>query len=271
MLKFVLKKLNSLFFLKFNQGINWFMTLYVNVSLFPLKDALKFPILIYGKCYTCCLDGKVIFEREIKKGLLIIGRTDPVRSFDSSSVINLAGKIVIKSNAEIRRGLHVQINPEASLELGENVFISDNSTIICTTHIKIGDNTQIGNNCTLMDTDFHYIINTISNQVHQARKPIIIGKNNWIAGYNVVKKGAITPEGTILAGPYSMIGKDYSQKIREYSIIGGSPAKLISENYRRINNYMQQKMLNEYFTTHDTFYQYSSHTVLDKICSPNNF
>lgn len=131
MLKYILTKLNSLFYLKFNQSLNWFITFYVNVALLPLKDAMKFPILIYGKCYVCSLQGRIIFEDTIQKGLLIIGKSDPVRSFEGSTVINIAGDLLIKGKAEIRRGLHLQINPKATLELGNHVFIGDNTTITC--------------------------------------------------------------------------------------------------------------------------------------------
>lgn len=268
MLKIILKKINALLFLKFNQGLNRFMTLYVNVSLLPFKDAIKFPILIYGKCYACNLSGKIIFDKPIQKGLLVLGQTDPVRSFDKATVINLAGTVYVHGISEIRRGLHLQVNPNSSVELGNNVFIGDNVTIICSKSIKIGANTRIGNSCTFMDTDFHYIVNTITKTVHPASKSIDIGINNWIAGYNVIKKGAKTPKGTILAGPYSMIGKDYSLKINEYSIIGGSPAKLICENYRRINNSKQQAILHEYFQNNTDFYKYSDSVDFDVVCVP---
>ena len=41
MLKYILTKLNSLFYLKFNQSLNWFITFHVNVALLPLKDAMS--------------------------------------------------------------------------------------------------------------------------------------------------------------------------------------------------------------------------------------
>ena len=268
MLQYILRKLNSLLFLKRDQGLNRFVTLYVNIRTLPLKDALKFPILIYGKCYAVNLKGSIIFKSKIEKGLLIIGRTDPVRSFDGSSILNIIGDIVIENRAEFRRGFHLQVNPGATFEIGDEVVIGDNTTVICTKSIRLGKYTRIGNNCTFMDTDFHYIVNTTSKAVRTTFKSIQIGENNWIAGYNVVKKGAITPKGTIVAGPYSMIGKDYTSKIGEYCIIGGSPAKLIAENYRRINNSLWQEKLHKYFKEKTEPYFFPEGTDLDKVCVP---
>lgn len=118
-----------------------------------------------------------------------------------------------------------------------------------------------------MDTDFHYVISIEAKIVHAANKPISIGKNNWIAGYNVVKKGAVTPVGTIVAGPYSMIGKDYTKIINPYTIIGGSPTKPIAEGYRRISNAEIQWVLYKYFKDNGGQYQFTQETDLDISCA----
>lgn len=256
--------------MKRHQGLNKFVTLYVNIAMLPLKDALKFPILIYGRCYAVSLKGRLIIDGEIKRGMLIIGHTDPVRSFESSTILNIMGDIRLRGKAQIRRGFHVQINPNAILDIGNMVFIADNITIICSKQISIGDNSNIGNNCVFMDTDFHYVINTETRMVRNCSKPIIIGKNNWIAGYNVIKKGAVTPEGTIVAGPYSMIGKDYTEKIESYSIIGGSPAKFIASNYRRIKSKETQLKIHRYYKDNQKVYQFPLEQDLDSICLSKN-
>ena len=250
-----------------SKRLNLFSTLYVNFSQFRFKEAIKTPVLIYGKCKIVSLKGKISFEMPCKKGLLVIGRTDPVRSLDCVSVLNIKGTLKLKGKVEIRRGIHAQIDKDAELALGENAFLGDCITLICKKNISIGKNSCIGNNCTLMDTDFHYMVNLKSKSVHNATLPIEIGDNCWIAGYNVVKKGAKLPEGTIVAGPYSMVGKDYSTIIEHYSIIGGCPAKLIREGYRRIFNNKVQKMLHEHFSSSEDSFVFSDDVNLDLICT----
>lgn len=266
LLRKILGKLNSFFYVSSNERLNRFATFFINISALPIRDALKFPILIYGKCVLYRLDGKFIFHCPIKKGLLVIGKTDPVRSFENCTVLNLMGNVEIEEKAELRRGLHLQINPDATLFLGAGVFISDNTKIICSKSVSILANTRIGNDCTIMDTDFHYVINTETKTVHAASKPVVIGKNNWIAGLNVVKKGARTPTGTIVAGPYSMIGKDYTKIVNDYSIIGGSPAKLIAEDFRRIINWDVQQELHHYFAKNAAPYIFPTDGDIEKIC-----
>lgn len=262
-----LRTLNQLAIINPQKRINLFATLLVNFGSLPFKDAIKFPILIYGKCYVYCLTGKISFTCPVKRGLVLIGVSDAVRSFDKKTVLKVLGDIVINGPVILRRGLHLQVNPKAKFLLGPNVFVSDNATIICSESISILDNARIGNDCTIMDTDFHYIINIQSKEVRPTSKPVVIGRNNWIAGFNVVKKGAMLPDGTIVAGPFSMVGKNYLESIRENSIIGGCPAKLIAENYRRIVNPKVQGMLHSYFKENNVPFVFPDDLNIDDICN----
>lgn len=82
---------------------------------------------------------------------------DPIRSLENSSDLNVAGDIVVKCRAEIRKGIYLQVNQGTTLEIGDKIFIGDNVTIICAKTIQIGQYTRIGNNHSFMDTDFYYI------------------------------------------------------------------------------------------------------------------
>ena len=120
-----------------------------------------------------------------------------------------------------------------------------------------------------MDTDFHYIVNTMENSIKDNNAPIEIGEQNWIGGNCTIKKGTRTPKGTIIAGPYSMVGKDYTSLIKEYSLMAGSPAKLLIENVRRVNNTESEKVLYEHFKK--TTEQYIiPHDKIETFCLPTN-
>ena len=130
-------------------------------------------------------------------------------------------------------------------------------------------NTSVGNNTVFMDSDSHFLVNTQNKTVRDSCGIIEIGENNWVGGWCSIKKGTKTPKGTIIAGPFSMVSKDYCDIIPEYSIIGGSPAKLIVENMRRINNAQTQRLLAKYFEGSNIPYQFSEDTDMDKVCLPN--
>lgn len=250
---------------EFNK-INLFKTLEINFFLFPFNIAIKFPILIYGKCKLGILNGTVKFKKTPQKGMLKIGITDPFRSIESTSFVQIQGTIELGNQVILRRGLHLVVL--GKLSIGNHVYIGDNNAIYVRNNIIIGDGTRIGNNTTIMDTDFHYIVNTMNNSIKDNNAPIQIGEQNWIGGNCTIKKGTKTPKGTIIAGPYSMVGKDYTSLIKEYSLIAGSPAKLIAENLRRINNIHSEKVLRDYFKKSQELYTIEA-DQLESFCLPN--
>lgn len=249
------------------QRLNVCKTLVANFLFVPFNYAFKFPILIYGPCRVRG-NGNVEFKGYIRKGMLKIGQSDAVRSCFEKTYLQIDGELFCGNNVIIRRGTKINITKTGRVTLDDNVFVSDSNTIISVCSIHIGSGTRIGNNTTFMDTDFHYIINTKTKQVRKSNSPIEIGENNWIGGNCIIKKGSKTPQGTILAGPFSMIGKNYIDKVPEYSIIGGSPAKLIVENMRRVNNDNTQLLLDKHFEGTVEPYQFSVNINLDKICLP---
>lgn len=195
--------------------INLVKTLIFNFVFFPLRYAIRFPVLIWGKFKIDSFKGKIVLLHEPHFGMLKLGISDPVRSFGEKSFFSLHGLLILGDNVVIRKGMRILVKEKAELILSDNVYIGDCNTIISKKRITIGEATRIGNNTVFMDTDFHYIINTDTGIVKDNNKDIYIGENNWIGGNCIIKKGAVTPKGTILAGPFSMINKNYVGKINE--------------------------------------------------------
>ena len=114
-----------------------------------------------------------------------------------------------------------------------------------------------------------YVVNIQNNSIKNNTSPVEIGAQNWIGGNCIIKKGTKTPKGTIIAGPYSMTSKDYTQIIEEYSLIAGSPAKILIKNVRRVNNIQSEKVLYEHFK--NTTEQYIvSPDEFETFCLPTN-
>lgn len=227
--------------------INWLKTLQINFMLLPFCKAVKLPILVYGPCELGILRGNIIFSTPPYKGILRIGLTDPLRNISTPTFVSVCGNLIIGRNIILRRGIRMRVEHNATLRIQDNTSIGVCCSIQVTRSVSIGNSTSIGNNTTIMDTDFHYIVNMTDLSIKNCTAPIEIGEQNWIGGNCIIKKGTKTPKGTIIAGPYSMTSKDYTSVINEYSLIAGSPAKLLIENVRRINNTESEKVLYEYF------------------------
>ncbi len=247
--------------------VNIIKTIFANFYFLSFHEAIKFPILIYGPCRIQGY-GKIKLIGDIYRGMLKIGLSDPSRSCFDKTFLQIQGELICGKEVVIRRGGKIKVIFQSKLILDDYVYIGDNNTLISRREIHIGKATRIGNNTTFMDYDFHYLVNIATKSVRDYCDIIEIGENNWIGGWCTVKKGTKTPRGTILAGPYSMISKNYIGKIPEYSIIGGTPAKLIVEGMRRINNNSTQKMLSSYFKENTAVYQFPESVNLDHLCLP---
>ena len=256
--------------MSFKNRINVFKTLLINFMLFPLDEAMYLPIYIYGKCKFKILDGSVNLSAPIKKGMLKIGISDPSRSAFSASYLSLSGKLLIGDNVVLRRGIHLNIDRNGLLILRNDVYIGDNCSITSTNKIEIGERTRIGNNTNFFDTDFHYMIDKATYEIKNNVGQIEIGSGNWIGSHCVIKKNTITPNNTIVAGPFSMLSKNYTKIISEYSCIGGSPAKLIYEGLRRINNEESEQILYKHFLTTDKAFVFNNNNNFESFCSPNH-
>lgn len=247
--------------------INWLKTLQINFMLLPFKTAIRIPILIYGPCELGILRGDIQFTVKPYKGILRIGITDPWRNISTPSYISICGNLIIGKGVILRRGVRVHVDEYATLHIHNDVSIGVRTSIKASNKISIGTATSIGNDTTITDTDFHYTMNIQNNTIQNNSRTIVIGEQNWIGSYCMIKKGTKTPKGIIIAGPYSMTNKDYTAIIHEYSLIAGAPAKLLAQDIRRVNNIESEALLNKYFRENTEPFSVHNNQI-DGFCLP---
>lgn len=264
-MKLAVNKIINLFnYIIYNNHVNWFKTIYINFKSFPFCIAKKLPIYVYRGTDLVCLNGTIQFSNTVRRGMIKIGKKWD-RSIGHTKIRN-SGTIIFGNNVLICQGSILIVNNGAELRLDDNVNIRENVEIVAWNKITIGKNTGIVNHTQIMDTDFHFTLNTENRLINTHSAEIIIGANNWIGSYTTIKKGTKTPNNTIVASSYSVLCKDYTKLIPENSIIGGIPAKLIATNYRRVFNVNNQSMLLKYFENTSVPYALNIYTDLDQFC-----
>lgn len=112
------------------------------------------------------------------------------------------------------------INQPQNIEIGDNVYIANNTWINGSGGITLKDNVVIGPMCVLVTTQHMFIRGKVSNVTSMA--PIVIGENSWLASHVVVTDGVVIGEGTLIAA-----GGVVTKDIESYSLAGGVPAKII--------------------------------------------
>lgn len=127
------------------------------------------------------------------------------------------------NNVAVFSGVYI-LNPE-NLSIGNNVSIHPMCYIDAAGGISIGDNVSIAHHTTIMSTEHIYSDLNINIKDQGCKSiPTAIEENVWIgagcrilAGTNI-KKGSIVAAGAVV-----------KNVVKEFTIVGGIPAKIIKE------------------------------------------
>lgn len=224
-----------------SQKINILKTLIVNFKTLPFNQAVKFPIYVYTGTLLVSIGKIEIKSNNVSHGMIRIGR----RNFfagDKTILIN-SGIICFYGKFLIEAGTCISNN--GTMCLGKESRIGERCNVLVVYRLFIGDFTRIAFETTIMDTDFHTIVNTNSGVVKKTYGEIILGAYNWIGCRSMVKKGTITGDYTIVAS-LSMLNKDYRTD-KKYPLLAGCPAKVVSDGWRRIYSDKNCKNISSFF------------------------
>jgi acetyltransferase-like isoleucine patch superfamily enzyme len=107
---------------------------------------------------------------------------------------------------------------DARLEIGNRVFINQGTMIVATNHVKIGDDTLIGEFSSIYDTNHHAI-----DPAHPTRSaPVIIGNDVWLCRGAVVLPGSNIGDHTVVAAG-SVVNGDLPPCV----LAAGNPAQVV--------------------------------------------
>ncbi len=108
-----------------------------------------------------------------------------------------------------------------NIELGKNVYMNFNCTILDCAKVKIGDNTFFGPNVQIY-TPCHPLDAKTRNEAVEWAEPVSIGKNCWLGGGVVVLPNVTIGDNCVI-GAGSVVTKD----IPANSVAVGNPCKVI--------------------------------------------
>jgi maltose O-acetyltransferase len=114
---------------------------------------------------------------------------------------------------------------EAEIVIGDGVWINNNAVIIAErSRIEIGNCTLIGPEFMVVDSDFHDLRPGRRLSGMHETLPTIIGKNVFIGARVTILKGVNVGDNSVIAS-----GAVVTKSVMMNSIVGGVPAKIISE------------------------------------------
>lgn len=196
-----------------------------NFHYFPLKTALKMPVVVSHRTYLRELHGKVTIPEDAETGSIRIGFGD-VGHYDrkrSRTIWQVSGEVDFKGRASIGHGSKISVR--GRLELGDKFNITAESTIVCAKEIRFGNDCLVSWDVLVMDTDEHPIYTKEGERINEDR-PIVVGDHVWIGCKCMLLKGAELPNHTILAA-----GTALRSAFRgEEQIIGGNPPSILKRD-----------------------------------------
>lgn len=251
-----IKKWNTFFdFVEYSSHqfrVVFFKTIYFNLRSLPFKVAIKMPVFLYEEVEIVSSKGRIEFnDCKVRTGMVRWGRFDLHRS-QGKTRINNNGQIIFRGKGRIIRGAEICVWEGATLDIGDDFFIGENTLLYCQHSVTIGKSFRLAYHSQIFDTDFHYSMNLATGEVRRKFRPIVIGDYNWVGNKTTIKKGTRTPNHITVAGSYSVLSKDYTKEVPEYSIIGGIPARLLFSGYSRLWNNERPRIreINAWFEEH---------------------
>ncbi len=201
-------------------------SLWVNCHYFPLKDAIKLPLLISFNTRIGKLSprARVKVECPLERGLFKFG-FDGIESLNENKKQYFSmlddGVLILKGHSIFAEGVAFTIG--GTVVIGDHVCANNNFRISCRSRIDIGNDVLIGWNVNMLDADNH-TIHYLDGETN-APSPIIIGNKVWIGALSKFLKGSGISDNCVVAYN-SLITKRFNDS---NCIIGGAPAKVIKE------------------------------------------
>ncbi|MCU7204084.1 hypothetical protein [Turicibacter sp. TA25] len=203
-------------------------SLYFNLVVLPFDQAIKLPIRVKWNVRLFKITKNCIeINSKVKTNMITIGFRGSIFVPEKKSLIEIqrGGKIIFNGACNIAEGMNISVLNGGTLELGENFYANRNLQIQCVKKIKIDNESLLGWNISIRDTDGHLIKeNGISKKISD---DIYIAKKVWIASDTTILKGTELANGTIVACNSLVSGL----KINNTNcLIAGIPAKVKKEN-----------------------------------------
>jgi acetyltransferase-like isoleucine patch superfamily enzyme len=106
--------------------------------------------------------------------------------------------------------------PNATLELGERVFMNTGATVVANHKIVIGDDCLLGDLVAIFDSNHHALEPSSPTRV----APVHIGRNVWIGRAATILPGVTIGDHSVVAG-----GSIVKDDVPPRTLVAGSPAR----------------------------------------------
>lgn len=201
--------------------LNPFKTIYYNFKWFPFQVARKLPVFIAWNT-VISKSGGVILKGDVHTAIVNIGfPLGGFRNKKDNTMIDIRGNVIFCGRCSLGKGCKMIVDRDGSIEFGRNFNCTAGLNLECKKSIRFGDDCVLSWDITILDTDFHPIMDSMG-KVLNPNKPVIIGNKVWI-GYNTkIMKGVTIADKMVIASNTVV-----SQSVIESSSVVGNAGNQI--------------------------------------------
>lgn len=238
--------------------LNIIKTVIFNFKMLPFKQAIKFPIYLYGKVDIKESNGRIELKN-VTRGMIQVGATEWHELFGNHYIYNttifkIQGVLKVTGGGNIfDNGCVITVMPTGVLTLSSSAYLGPNSRLFCENSITMGTKAHAAWDVQIFDTNFHYIYDG-NGIVRRRSASIEIGSYVWIGNRVTICKGSVIPSHCIVASN-SMVNKDFSTC--RYGMLVGTPAKHFPVNKSRLFPFPDEYKIRDYFIAHPDATEYN--------------
>ena len=168
-------------------------TIHFNLHYFGLKG-MRFPVLVSRNYSLTSLNGTVSLNK-LKTGCIRLGYTS-VGIFDrrfDRGIWQCSGEVAFEGEASFGQGSKISVGVNGRLRVGAGFRNTAKGEFVCHEEMYLSSDSLVSWDTLFMDTDTHQIDNKPTSA------PVVLGDNVWVGCRCLVLKGAVVPDGSVLA------------------------------------------------------------------------
>lgn len=212
-------------------SVNWLQSFRVNLYYFPLKRAIKLPILFgYGVKIGSLGNRRAVQIDSKFAQFCFCLKSDPFNMGYRNSYWNLERNAIVtfKGTCRLSKGTIINVFNGGHLSFGDKFTGNANLLLSCASHIEFGDDNLLGWNITIMDNDGgHLVVSKDGEKQLNSPSPIIIGDHVWIAAETSILKSTQIPANSIIGFRSILCGFKHAE---QNVVIAGSTPHIVKND-----------------------------------------
>jgi len=210
-------------FLWFCRNINVVMYIHLNYFCRAVKREKQYHIYPYrGADIYIRANSKIILHGNLRLNEC----RDDGRFARSYISMYENSKIIIGGNVTLSHGSLIRVGENAILEFVGTSITNINLTIDCKQLIRIGNDTMVGSDVIIYDSDFHPTAYSNKEFVTHT-SPVFIGDHVWIGTRAMIMKGSNIGMGSIIgANAY------FTSQVHANTLVACTPSRVILKDVR---------------------------------------